>query len=99
MALVFYLVWWIVNGYRLLSWRGEILFQNVTFMIWPTSIMMIGDLPSPDGEFVFLLSAVANTILYGIVGALIWYGLARCRAALILPPIIIAAIWWRIFTL
>jgi hypothetical protein len=87
--------WWIINSTNVFAAPLLYDFQQITLLLWPSSLWLIAtDSASMIEQFeIFLLSVAANTVLYGALGAIIWYGVAKQRIALLVPVLAIGALW------
>ena len=69
--------------------------ERVMIVLWPTSIINLAGAAGGDLARNLLLSSIAaNTIMYGIFGFFLWFGLNKCRWIL---PFLFAAVlylWW-----
>jgi hypothetical protein len=83
------------------AWTEELL--NAQLMAWPSSIVMMAtagvDPLGGPALAVFAISTLVNVVLYGIVGWLIWIGLFRSRAVLLLTLVCVAALWIHLLNL
>ena len=71
-------------------------------MLWPMPLLIAapGDPGAPDlSEWgPFTVAALANAALYGVLGALLWAGLARSRFILVVPVLVLAGLWYAVWT-
>ena len=72
--------------------------DRIYLMLWPTSIGLMGlDNASAGGQVIgLLILAFTNAVLYFILGAMFWCGIAKHKALLALPILLIAVIWYRL---
>ena len=69
-------------------------FAIVQTLVWPTSVFMIG--AAGGGSLyweLLLISTLANAILYGLLGYLIWIGVNKHGAALFAAILILLVLW------
>jgi len=72
----------------------EIAMQKLTLILWPTSLQMGVDWGEATLSVeVFLISAVLNALLFGVVGVSLWFGLKRHRVLLLPTVLAIGALW------
>src|SRR6185437_15005387 len=88
-------VWWVSN--RHFSDIAYSLFlERLTLLLWLTSLpFMLGPVWTP---ITFLISVLGNALLYLVAGAVFWLGLTRHRAFLALPIVVIASVWWWLWS-
>ena len=98
-ALVFSLTWWIDNRFMFLSLKGNIILQKITFMLWPSSLWLLGPTQGIVAAEVFLVAAAVNILIYALFGVLIWLGLYKSRPFMALPLALVAAGWWWLLDL
>lgn len=98
--IAFRLLWRLLDYFKINNLDIHVAFENLMLMLWPTSIMTLPASDEPGFETrAFLFSLAANTILYVILGAIIWLGLRRHPGFLVLAGMAIAGTWWRLLTL
>lgn len=79
--------------------------QRVILCLWPSAIFLLASQsPTPlagvqSPDFSLLVALAANLALYLTLGALLWAGLNRHRAWLAPPVVVVALLWWRMWTL
>jgi hypothetical protein len=93
-------IWWLVDSYGMVSTGGKIVLEKITLVFWPSSFFMLA--ASSDKAFaakLFMVSVLANVVLYGGLGISIFYGLTRFRMLLLAPIIVMTTIWWWLLSL
>lgn len=87
------------SHYQSTNLNVEIAVERLMLLLWPTSLMTLPASPDPSFETkLFLFSLVANVIVYGVVGALIWLGLRRHVVFFAVAGLPLIALWWWLFT-
>jgi len=75
-------------------------FADVTVLLWPSSLMMLGFAGKDALPLMPLILAVLlNALLYALLGALLWWGTHRHRWVLYALGVAIALAWYRLLTL
>lgn len=95
------LVWYLLQpllGPAQWQWMYEVDFYRVFHIIWPTSILLMGD-PLNEHLDVQVMASAGNVVFYTVIGALVWLGRHRSRWWLMLPVVMVGASWWWLFTL
>ena len=93
-------IWWLVDSYRVVSTGGKVILEKITLVFWPSSFFMLA--ASSDKVLsakLFVVSVLANVILYGGLGIMIYYGLTKYRVLLLAPIVIMFTIWWQLLSL
>lgn len=74
--------------------HSRALVEKMILMFWPTGLLM----QSPKSDvFLLCISVISNAALYFILGTMFWYGIAKHKAFIAIPLILIAAFWcWAI---
>lgn len=67
--------------------------DRIALSLWPSSLLLLADRPGVAGAILGAISISINVILYCLLGSMIWYGAARHRPVLIVPTVLIAALW------
>lgn len=73
----------------------------IAFMLFPIPLMLAegrSSLPVLSSWGPFLAATLANVGLYGILGALIGLGVVRSKLLLLAPALLIAVIWYTVWT-
>lgn len=76
--------------------------DKIMLMLCPTSIFLL--LPQPPtvpqlSTLAFITSAIANSLLYAILGAFFWLGVHKHLLFSLIASGAILGIWWRVLTL
>ena len=78
-------------------------FFRLELALWPSLIIMMATVNytvySSEYFLVLGIAIIINSILYGIVGALTWYGMFRRRWVLYILAAAIVTGWYRMLTL
>lgn len=61
-------------------------------ILWPSSLLLIAD-PTNSNPGPWLQSAVANAVLYAIVGWALWLGIYRLRLLLVALVLLLIGLW------
>lgn len=71
--------------------------DRVLLGVWPSSVLLMAD---PEGRSVSIpiVAALANVVLYGGLGWLVWFGLYRKRAVLGLAAAVVVVGWYFLFS-
>jgi hypothetical protein len=71
--------------------------DRVLLGVWPSSVLLMAD---PEGRSISIpiVSTLANVVLYGCLGWLVWFGLYRYRAALGLAAAAVVVGWYFLFS-
>ncbi len=96
---MFMFIWAIVPR---MSLGSRVCFENVVFVCWPSSILLMaaGRENWFENLSVFGVSVGINVVLYIIVGMSTWFGLRRRNWwPLIVVGLCLSVIWWRMLTL
>lgn len=76
------------------------IFQQITFLLWPTFLMVLPASQDPRTEIqFFLLSLCANVIFYSIFGMLFWLGWRKHFAYFFIAGVPLVLIWWWLLNL
>lgn len=84
----------IINRAMSSLWVGD-----VVLLLWPSSILLLGDPNETSVVVLPIVSTIANAVLYGIIGALLWIGLKRSKAVLAVTVAAILAGWYGLLRL
>jgi hypothetical protein len=82
--IVFSALWAFLEKNLSLYRTVESVLSHLQLLVWPTSIVMLGAAGGDRFWALLVISAVANAILYAVVGSLIWVGLEKQRWVLFL---------------
>jgi hypothetical protein len=90
--------WMILRGNPALinSVMSEIRFDRVLVAIWPSWLFLIAD-PEERSVAIPVAAIVVNTLLYGALGWLVWFGLNRRRFVLSFVAVGVLAGWYFLF--
>lgn len=95
---VFQAVWYFVD--RSANLKAGVIVQYAMLVLWPTSLMTLPTSPDPGFEtHAFLISVIANVVIYAVLGALIWLGLRKHVIFFALAAFPLIAVWWWLLTL
>jgi predicted membrane protein len=90
------IVWWFINSASRHNLSFEIVMEKITLLLWPSSITLLAGAGFSNSEMskeLLFLAMTINVVLYGAIGILVWYGIAKSRLMLLLPITAIGAIW------
>ena len=77
--------------------------DNLQLMLWPTPMLLVpSDEPgAPDLSAwgILVITTLANITLYSSLAGLVWVGLRRARVVLALPLLIVAIIWYAVWSI
>ena len=66
---------------------------QVVSVLWPSWLLLMAD-PEERSVAIPAISVAINAALYGIAGWLVWIGLHRKRAVLVLVVVALLALWY-----
>ncbi len=66
--------------------------ESLFLMLCPPSLLLLGD-PEESSLLLPALTIIANAVLYGAVGGVIWYGLHRSMITIVVLVIVIILGW------
>ena len=72
-------------------------FDRVLLAVWPSWIFFVAN-PEEQSITIPAISIAANMLLYGGLGWLIWFGIYRMRAALVLTAMAVLFGWYFLFS-
>lgn len=89
-----------VDSYAHLSLSANLVLQKITVIVWPSSVVMLAA-TSDQGMAIklFMISMLINTILYILVGVLVWLGINKHFSYFALLAFGLGVVWWRLLTL
>lgn len=79
------------------------IFDNLQLMLWPTPMLLMPSeepgAPDLSAWGTFAITTLANITLYSSLAGLVWVGLTRARLVLALPLLIVAIIWYVVWSI
>ena len=94
---VFRAMWYFLN--QSANVKAGLIMEKLMLVLWPTSLMTLPASPDPGFETkLFLISMIANVVVYGVLGLLIWLGLRKHVSFLALAGFPLFAVWWWLLT-
>ena len=94
---VFRAMWYFLN--QSANVKAGLIMEKLMLVLWPTSLMTLPASPDPGFETkLFLISMIANVVVYGVFGLLIWLGLRKHVSFLALAGFPLFAVWWWLLT-
>ncbi len=95
--LLFRGAWYFLNQSTNLN--VHVVVEKLMLLLWPTSLMTLPTSPEPSFETkLFLISLVANVIVYSVIGALVWLGMRKHVVFFAIAGLPLIAIWWWLLT-
>jgi hypothetical protein len=79
--------------------------ERVILCLWPSAIFLLASQsPTPLAgvlslDPLLLMSVAANVVLYAGLGTVLWAGLTRSRVLIVPLAVVLAVMWWRMWTL
>lgn len=86
-------IWWSHNN----GWihvQHSLQLQRLTLVLWPSSFLLLG-----RAWFLLPISVFTNAALYLVIGTMLWFGITKHKAILVVPVALLAGVWWRLLTL
>jgi hypothetical protein len=71
---------------------------SVTFILWPSSIIELGEMPGNESR-IFADSLIMNVLLYLVVGILLWLGVKKHKAFFAIPALVLIPLWGWLLSL
>ena len=98
--LIFHGIWAVLNYLQSNNLEAQLVLQGLMLMLWPSSLMTLPVSDSPGFEAkLFLVALITNVVLYMILSAIIWLGIKKHFAFLIIAASVIIFVWWRVLSL
>lgn len=73
--------------------------EQLILMLWPSSVMFLGGADNERFWTIMFFSTLTNSILYTLIGAVVWFGLYKYRILLFVVVVAISAFWWKLLSL
>ena len=93
--LLFFGLYHLVPGFSSWWFKAPMWIGNGLLAIWPSSLLMIGD-PEDKSLVLPIMATILNALLYGIVGALVRYGLLYSKPILAATVIGVLVGWFAL---